>query len=158
MKSFRICVILLLILFITTENQSMVVDAKMCWKTINAVPVKVRGFGDRRSGTEDSKQEAETAKEEVKTDEASRSKVAQDEVYNVPNDAPISVALSVSVKGLVVVGSEGIDGSGSTVLGNGLDLVDSSERSKDYVVDEKANDRLVEEIPQGSVCGRGQDV
>ncbi|KAL5818665.1 hypothetical protein ACOSQ4_022507 [Xanthoceras sorbifolium] len=109
-------------------------------------------------GTEDSKQEAETAKEEVKTDEASRSKVAQDEVYNVPNDAPISVALSVSVKGLVVVGSEGIDGSGSTVLGNGLDLVDSSERSKDYVVDEKANDRLVEEIPQGSVCGRGQDV
>ncbi|KAL5752016.1 hypothetical protein ACOSQ2_022523 [Xanthoceras sorbifolium] len=109
---------------------------------------------------EDSKQEAETAKEEVKTDEASRSKVAQDEVYNVPNDAPISVALSVSVsvKGLVVVGSEGIDGSGSTVLGNGLDLVDSSERSKDYVVDEKANDRLVEEIPQGYVCGRGQDV
>ncbi|KAL5745165.1 hypothetical protein ACOSP7_026311 [Xanthoceras sorbifolium] len=121
---------------------------------------RVRGFGDRRSGTEDSKQEAEIAKEEVKTNEAPRSKVAQGEVHNIPNDAPISVApsVSVSVEGLGVVGSEGIDGSGSTVFGDGFDLVDSFERSKVYIVDEKADDRLVEEFPHSSVCGRGQDV
>ncbi|KAL5851681.1 hypothetical protein ACOSQ3_006799 [Xanthoceras sorbifolium] len=101
---------------------------------VNKKSCKIRGCRDRRSGYKGFKQESDIDKENIKVDKTTVNDGVQVEEIVVPTS-------------LEMVNKETVFGEGISIeVGRvGLGDTDLSERSRDYVMDENANNLLVEE-------------